>query len=94
MTTNLNPSIITAALGTEDDFTPEQIANHDSWSDQQKLERLEKMKLDAIEKQRAANEGMEGEETPDLRAIELAIDDVKKRQSSPDSDGIAGRRLG
>lgn len=94
MSGNRNTSIVGGALGVEGDFTPEQIANHDSWSDQQKLERLEKMKMDALEKHRAASEGgMTGDEPADLRGVELAIDSVKNNQSSPDTDGVAGRRL-
>lgn len=95
MSTNQDPSIVSGALGVEADMTPEQIAERGDWSDQEKLDRLEKMKLDAIEKQRAADEGMPGDEPANLRAIELAIDAVKNNAAaSPETDAMAGRRLG
>lgn len=95
MSTNQDPSIVGGALGVEKDLTPEQIVERGDWSKQQKLDRLEKMKLDAIEKQRAANEGMAGDESANLRAIELAIDAVKSDAAGgPETDAIAGRRLG
>lgn len=86
MSTNRSPGIVGQALGVEKDYTPEEIAAHDEWSDQQKLERLEKMKMDAVALQRAESEGMDGGEKMDLRAIERAIEAVKKSQSTADPD--------
>lgn len=92
MSTNRSPGIINQALGVEKDYTPEEIAAHDEWSDQRKLERLQKMKTDAIALQRAETEGMEGGEKMDLRAIERAIEAVKKSQSEADpGDGKKAR---
>lgn len=86
MSTNQRPDIMSSAagLGVEKDYTPEEIVAHGQWNDQQKLERLEKLKMDAIALQRAESEGMEGGEKMDLRAIERAIEAVKGSQSAAD----------
>lgn len=86
-TTGLSPNIVSNALGSEKDMTPEQIVEHDSWSEAYRLRRLEKMKIDAVALQRAAGEGMAGGENADLQAIEQAIDAVKANQSEDTLDG-------
>jgi len=57
-------------------MTPEQVLAAD-WDTSHKIEVLEKMEVDAKALLRASSEGMGGGETPHLKAIEDAIEEVK-----------------
>ncbi|WP_306117518.1 MULTISPECIES: hypothetical protein [unclassified Roseitalea] len=81
MSTNRNPSIISGALGPERDMTPEQVAAHGEWTDQEKIKRLEQMKTDALARERDDDQIAEGGDHPDLRMIERAIESVKSGQA-------------